>query len=401
MIAMTIPIAVDWATKGLWLPGGNMPDKEFVAAGHDLFTGPFSWPVMVARRSAIEANVAQMARYCADHDVDFAPHGKTTMAPTLFAAQLAAGAWGITVATPNQALAAYRFGVPRVVIANEVLDPRPLGWLANQDWELLSYVDSLAGVSALAEGLRDGGRVRVLVEMGYAGGRTGCRTVDTAEEVALAAAAVPGVEVAGVAGFEGLLAGIDEVTTFLDAIARAADRIAPVCPRPVILSAGGSAFFDLVVKVLGPAAAAHGGRVLLRSGAVVTHDDGTYATTTPFTRIPDEGSLTAALEVWAQVLSTPEPGLAIIGAGKRDVPYDVGLPIPLSARGADGAVRPLDGSTVDKVNDQHGYLRGADVSPGELVRLGISHPCTAFDKWRVIPVVDDTYRVVDLLHTYF
>jgi D-serine deaminase-like pyridoxal phosphate-dependent protein len=401
MIAMTIPTTVDWATKGLWLPDRDVSDDEFAAAGHDLFAGPFSGPVMVARQSAIDANVAQMARYCADHDVDFAPHGKTTMAPTLFAAQLAAGAWGITVATPNQALAAHRFGVPRIVLANEVLDPRPLRWLANQDWDILSYVDSVAGVSALTEALRDGGRVRVLVEMGYAGGRTGCRTVDSAEEVALAAAAVPGVEVAGVAGFEGLLAGVDEVTTFLDSIAQAADRIAPVCPRPVVLSAGGSAFFDLVVKVLGPAAAVHGGRVLLRSGAVVTHDDGTYATTTPFTRVPDEGSLTAALEVWAQVLSTPEPGLAIIGAGKRDVPYDVGLPIPLSVRGVDGALRPLIGSTVDRVNDQHGYLLGADVAPGELVRLGISHPCTAFDKWRVIPVVDDDDRVTDLRHTYF
>src|SRR6185436_18243181 len=117
--------------------------------------------------------------------------------------------------------------------------------------------------------------------------------------------------VAGVAGFEGMLADVSEVATFMESMAQAAARIAPLCPYPVILSAGGSAYFDVVVDVLGPAARAHGGRALLRSGAVVTHDDGTYAVTTPYTRIPDEGSLTAALEVWAQVLSTPEPGLAI------------------------------------------------------------------------------------------
>ncbi len=404
MIAMTttvLPTTVDWATKGLWLTDDAVPGADFVAAGHDLFSGPFSWPVMVARRRAIEANIAQMARYCATHDVDFAPHGKTSMAPTLFAAQLAAGAWGITVATPNQALAAFRFGVPRVVLANEVLDPRPLRWLAAREWDLVSYVDSLAGVDVLAEANRGGGRLRVLVEMGFAGGRTGCRTVDAAVEVARAAAAVPGVELAGVAGFEGLLPDVPAVEAFLATIAQAAARIAPLCPYPVILSAGGSAYFDVVVDVLGPAARAHGGRVLLRSGAVVTHDDGTYALTTPYTRIPAEGSLTAALEVWAQVLSTPEPGLAIVGAGKRDVPYDIGLPVPLSVRGADGVARVLTGSTVERVNDQHAYLRGADVAPGELVRLGVSHPCTAFDKWRVIPIVDDSYRVVDLLHTYF
>jgi D-serine deaminase-like pyridoxal phosphate-dependent protein len=393
------PLTVGWASKGLWLPDTTMTAAQLGAATYDLFDGPFTWPVMVARLSAIEANVAQMARYCATHEVDFAPHGKTTMSPALFAAQLAAGAWGITVATPNQALAAYRFGVPRVLIANEVLDPRPLAWLARQGRDLLCFVDSLAGVDALATGVTDGGKLRVLVEIGYAGGRTGCRTVAAAEEVARAAAAVPGVEVAGVAGFEGLLPGPAEVEAFLATMAQAAARIAPLCPYPVILSAGGSAWFDVVVELLGPVARTHGGRLVLRSGAVVTHDDGTYAATTPFARVP--GSLTAALEVWAQVLSAPEPGLAILGAGKRDVPYDYGPPVPLTVRGIDGILRAATDSTVDLLNDQHAYLRGGSLVPGELVRLGISHPCTAFDKWRVVPIVDDAYRVVDLIDTYF
>jgi D-serine deaminase-like pyridoxal phosphate-dependent protein len=395
------PVTVGWASKGLWLPDTTMSAAQVAHERYDLFDGPFTWPVMVARLSAIEANVAQMARYCATHDVDFAPHGKTTMSPALFAAQLAAGAWAITVATPNQALAAYRFGVPRVVIANEVLDPKPLSWLSRQGRDLLCYVDSLEGVRVLSDAIRDAGKVRVLVELGYEGGRTGCRSVAQAHEVARAAAAVPGVEVAGVAGFEGMLPGVFEVEAFLTTLVQAAARIAPLCPYPVILSAGGSFYFDVVVEVLGPAARAHGGRLVLRSGSVVTHDDGTYATTGAFTRVPGEGTLTAALEVWAQVLSTPEPDLAILGAGKRDLPYDWGLPVPLTARGADGVLRPLTGATVDLLNDQHAYLRGAAVRPGELVRLGISHPCTAFDKWRTVPIVDDAYRVVDVIDTYF
>jgi D-serine deaminase-like pyridoxal phosphate-dependent protein len=395
------PVTVGWASKGLWLPDVTMTAAQVGEAGWDLFDGPFTWPVMVARLSAIETNVSQMAHYCATHDVDFAPHGKTTMSPALFAAQLAAGAWAITVATPNQALAAFRFGVPRVLIANEVLDPRPLRWLARQGRDLLCYVDSPDGVRVLSDALIDGGKVRVLVEMGYAGGRTGCRSVAQAHEVARAAAAVPGVEVAGVAGFEGMLPGVFEVEGFLTTLVQAAARIAPLCPYPVLISAGGSAYFDVVVEVLAPAARAHGGRLVLRSGAVVTHDDGTYASNGGFTRVPREGTLTAALEVWAQVLATPEPDLAILGAGKRDLPYDWGLPVPLTARGIDGVLRPLPGSTVDLLNDQHAYLRGAAVQPGELVRLGISHPCTAFDKWRTIPIVDDSYRVVDVIDTYF
>lgn len=395
------PVPLDWTSKGLWLPETTTTGTALGATGPDLFDGPFTWPVMVARLRAIEANIAQMARYCATHDIDFAPHGKTTMSPRLFAAQLAAGAWAITVATPNQALAAYRFGVPRVLIANELLDPRPLRWLARQGRDLLCYVDSLAGVGVLAEAVADGGKVRVLVELGYQGGRTGCRTVDQAEQVARAAAAIPGVEVAGVAGFEGMLPDAAEVEAFLTTLAQAAARIAPVCPYPVLLSAGGSTWFDVVVEVLAPVARAHGGRLVLRSGAVVTHDDGTYLQSGPFTRRPDEGSLAAALEVWAQVLSTPEPGLAILGAGKRDLPYDLGLPVPLSVRGREGGLRALPESTVEQLNDQHAFLRGAAVEPGELVRLGISHPCAAFDRWRAIPVVDDAYRVIDVIDTYF
>jgi len=401
---------VDWSVKGLWLPeagsgnGDPAVDTDRAVVGHHLFDGPFTWPVMVARRSAIEANVATMAEYCSRHGVEFAPHGKTTMAPTLFAAQLGAGAWGITVATANQALAARRFGVPRVLLANEVFDEKVLRWAAAESaagWEFLCYVDSVAGVAAAEKALEAGGRLTVLVELGFPGGRTGCRSVGDATAVAKAAAAVDGLEVAGVAGFEGMLPDAPAVDAFLASIVRAADAVAPLCPYPLIISAGGSAFFDAVVDAFVPPAVERGWRVMLRSGAVVTHDDGFYAQRTPFARRPDEGTLTAALEVWAQVLSVPEPGLAILGAGRRDVPFDEGLPVPLGARGRDGSVRTLGGATVARLNDQHAYLLDASVEPGELVRLGISHPCTAFDKWRVIPVVDDDYRVVDLLHTYF
>jgi D-serine deaminase-like pyridoxal phosphate-dependent protein len=127
----------------------------------------------------------------------------------------------------------------------------------------------------------------------------------------------------------------------------------------------------------------------------VTHDDGYYREKTPFRRVPEEGSLHPAMEMWAQVISTPEPGLALAGMGKRDAPIDEGLPTVLA---------PADGLTVTKLNDHHTYLRvapGVRVTPGDLLRFGLSHPCTSFDKWRTIPVVDDDHRVVDVLHTYF
>ncbi len=396
---------VDSFTKGVWLPDGPVSDADFVARKPNLFGGAFTWPVMVARRGAIEANIATMAAYCARHGVEHAPHGKTSMAPSLFAAQLAAGAWGITVATGNQALAARRFGVPRVLLANEVLDATVLRWAAGEvaaGWEFLCYVDSLAGVEAAAGAARGRGRLRVLVELGYPGGRTGCRSVEQAAGVA-AAATAQGLEVVGVAGFEGVLPDQASVRAFLTRLVEAAVAVAPHCRDRTIVSAGGSARFDDVIDILVEPARRHGWRVILRSGCYLTHDDGLYATSSPFVRRPGEGTLSAALQVWAQVLSVPEPGLALLGAGKRDLPMDAGLPVPRAVRDRGGRVRQLSGTgaSIERLYDQHGYLRGVEVEVGDLVRLGISHPCTAFDRWRVIPVVDDDDHVVDLLHTYF
>jgi D-serine deaminase-like pyridoxal phosphate-dependent protein len=387
---------VDWRAKGFWLPTGT-----FDAGGRPgLFDGGFTWPVLVLRQAAAEANIATMAAYCARHGLDFAPHAKTTMAPGLIAAQLAAGAWGLTVATPNQALVLRRLGVPRIFIANEVLDQTALQWIAAEP-EIYFQVDSLAGVAAAAEVMESGGgRLRMFVELGHPGGRTGCRTVADLEIVARAAAAVDRLELVGVTAYEGTLSDEASVDAFLDRVAEAATAVSGLLPTPALVSAGGSAWFDRVVAKLRPDELR---RVILRSGASVTHDDGYYRAKTPFHRIPGEGPLAAALEVWAQVTSMPEPGLAVVGMGKRDAPFDEGLPVVLDIR-RDGVIEPITGLTVTKLMDQHAYLSvetDVDLRVGDLLRFGISHPCTAFDKWRHIPVVDEDHRVVDVLHTYF
>ena len=398
---------IDWRTKGIRQPGPGVPDEQFAAARHSLFGGTFSWPVMVASGPALDHNIAALAAFCAERGVELAPHGKTTMAPALFEKQLNAGAWGITAATAGQLLAYRAFGVPRVMLANELLDPAALGWLAGEvelGWDVLCFVDSEAGVQAMAKAARSR-PLRVLAELGYPGGRTGCRDAAGLTRVARAAVAAPGVELAGVAAYEGGLKTTAQVTEFLAAVRHAAKALAAerLLPEEVVVTAGGSAFFDTVADELaGEWLPGHRVRVILRSGAYVSHDDGIYRTRTPFTRVP--GTLEAALEVWAQVLSVPEPGLALAGMGKREAPYDAGLPVPLRIRRTDGQVAGAEGLSVTQFNDHHAFLSvPADVrlAPGDLICCGISHPCTAFDKWAVIPVVDDEYRVTDLIRTYF
>jgi D-serine deaminase-like pyridoxal phosphate-dependent protein len=385
---------VDWRAKGFWLPAGEMTASDYARQRPGLFDGGFTWPVLVLRRSAAEANIATMAAYCRRHGFDFAPHAKTTMAPGLLAAQFAAGAWGMTVATPSQALVLRRLGVPRVLIANQVLDPVALRWLAAETragWEVDLQADSVAGARLAA-----GSGLRVLVELGYPGGRTGVRDVDGL----MAVAAELGPVLAGVTGYEGQLTERAAVDDFLDRLVAGVTRLrgAGLLRPGALVSAGGSTWFDRVAARL--AALPRDLRLVLRSGASVTHDDGYYRSRTPFRRVPGEGPLTAALEIWAQVLSTPEPGLAVAGMGKRDAPFDEGLPVPLQVRRGDG-LRPVTAS-VTRLNDHHTMLAVPDgeLAVGDLLRFGISHPCTAFDKWRYIPVVDEERRVVDVLQTY-
>jgi D-serine deaminase-like pyridoxal phosphate-dependent protein len=384
--------------KGFW--GAGEP------VGRSLFGGTFGWPLLVARASTIDRNIATMAAYAERHGLLLAPHGKTTMSPTLFAAQLAAGAWGITVATAHQARVCREHGVPRVLVANQLLDPAALAWAAAETdagFALYFQVDSLEGVAAAAATTGDR-PLPVLIEIGYAGGRTGCRSASSALAVARAVAASPRLALAGVTGYEGGLPDPAAVAAFLDLLRTAAVELSGLLPPSVIVSAGGSAWFDVVAARLpGDWLPGHQVVPVLRSGAYITHDDGYYREHTPFNRVGGEGVLDAALELWAQVISTPEPGLAIAGMGKRDAPFDEGLPVPLAVRRPPGPAVPAGGLRVTRLMDQHAFLSvsGLDVAPGDLVRFGISHPCTAFDKWRAIPLVDDADLVVDVLRTYF
>jgi D-serine deaminase-like pyridoxal phosphate-dependent protein len=413
-VNLAVPLErIDWRTKGLFWPGPAVTFEEFTAARHSLFGGAFTWPVLVADGAAVARNIETLARFCARHGMEFAPHGKTTMAPSLFAAQMRAGATAITVATANQLLACRALGVPRVLLANELLDPAALRWLAGEverGFDALCYVDSTAGVRVMADAVASvpGDRpLRVLAELGYPGGRTGCRNVEELADVARAVAREPRLALAGVAAYEGGLPDVTAAGRYLDDVRAAAVRLAELdlLPDEVVVTAGGSKYFDLVAdRLAGSWLPGRRLRTILRSGAYVVHDDGIYREGTPFRRIPADGALDAALEVWAQVTSAPEEGLAIIGMGKREAPYDEGMPIPRQVRGRDGTLRPATGLQVTAVNDHHAYVAvdgTARLVPGELISFGISHPCTAFDKWQVIPVVADDYTVTDLIRTYF
>ena len=411
---------------GLLASGTEGPSPADLAGTRPaVYAAGFSFPVLTLRESALAGNLEAMAAYCARAGVELAPHGKTAMSPELAARQLASGAWGITVATIGQ-LRAYRaFGFPRLLLANELVDEAGIAWLADElaadpGLAVYCYVDSADGVAILDRVLTArpaGRRLPVLVEIGL--GRTGCRTDDQALAVAKAAAATGTLTVAGVAGYEGSLGGDPReqasgpVTSFCRRLANLASTVlgqhAVAGPdgAEFIVTAGGSVYFDVVARELtaGGSGFPAGMTVVLRSGGYLFHDHGLYQAATPAARgVTGAPVLRPALELWAQVLSRPEPGLALLSAGRRDAGFDSGLPVPLRVRRRDSEAACLVGAEVTGLNDQHAYLRldpDTALAPGDLVCLGISHPCTTLDKWRVIPVLDEQDRIIDVVHTFF
>ncbi|MFJ2898248.1 amino acid deaminase [Streptomyces sp. NPDC087218] len=407
------------------------PDAEGLTVGalaaerRDLFTGGFTTPVLALSAESVEHNLALLETYAERHGLAFAPHGKTSMSPQLFARQLERGAWGITAAVPHQARVYRAYGIGRIFLANELVDAAALRWLAGEldadpEFRFVCYVDSVRGVELMDEALRAAGASRpvdVVVELGAGeGARTGARTEAECAAVADAVAGTGTLRLVGVAGYEGevpaasgervrqwlhrlvaLAVDLDRAGRFADVTAAGGD---------IVISAGGSAWFDAVADVFAqiPKLSAPVLK-LLRSGAYVSHDDGHYRHLTPFNRVPEEGALRPAFRLWAQVVSRPSPEQAFLNAGKRDAAYDLDLPEAQVVRsGRDGTVRPATGITVSGLSDQHTWVRtepGAELEVGDWVGMGLSHPCTSFDKWQLIPLVAKDGTVVDFIRTFF
>ena len=422
----TRPSTLDARLKGYPAAAPAMSPAQVGAQGWRVLAGDLPLPLAVLKQAPLRHNLGWMQQHVARAGIALAPHGKTTMSPELFAAQLAAGAWGISFATVHQLALGVASRVPRALIANQVVQAADLHALAalvqaHPGLQAPFLIDSPAQLAPI-EAARLPVALSVLVELGLAGGRTGCRSQDEALALARAAKASPAVRLVGLSTYEGLWGQGDDAADRslaeglmggLQALASACDAEGLFEGEQILLTSGGSALFDLVSPGLAMTGLSRPVQGLLRSGCYLSHDDGHYRRLVSLANrrlgCADGQGLQAALQVWTLVQSCPEPGLALLNAGKRDVSFDMGLPVPVAWAPA-GALRaqpaPAEWS-VTGLNDQHAYLRWpagqASDAPqvGDRVALGISHPCTTFDKWRWMAVVDDELRVVDAITTCF
>jgi D-serine deaminase-like pyridoxal phosphate-dependent protein len=393
--------------KGFPISSNGKSFKSFLKSKPNIFNSEFQFPIMVIKESALLSNIQTMAEFCREIGAEIAPHVKTTMSPQIAEMQLKAGAWGVTVADFVQAEVFRNRGFKKIIIANEIVSETVISEIskinATNKYEIIFYVDSLIGLELIQKATPQKGKINLLIEIGVDSGRGGIRDLSLVREIAIKIKNDHRLKLRGVTGFEGAvpeatrtIEGENSVASFCQRIVAAAEIAFEFKSDEIfIVSAGGSAYFEIVGKELGKFTKPK--LLLLRSGGYVTHDHIYYENLYPWRG--SHNPLKPAIEIWSQVISKPENNLGILNLGKRDVGTDLDNPIPILK--FEDEILGFSGK-IEKLNDQHAFLKSSDkFEIGTLIGLGISHPCTTFDKWRVIPLVNDNYDVVDLIETYF
>ena len=430
--AISENLVLDDRIRGVPPGTANLPIAEVAEQNWRPTGGVMSLPVLTLDEAAFANNRELMLRYVSEQGVDIAPHAKTPMSPDLTASLIEAGAWGATVADIRQAAVLLRAGVNRLILANEVGGRGGAARLAAllkawPDAEFYAFVDSPAAATAYADAWRAEAHLaplRVLIELGA--GRAGARDMAEAQAIIEAVAqADRRLSLAGAAAYEGSAAPARDgvLPVIADLLSLTADlfrlmrkRVGP--DQPLLVTAGGSVFFDKVVAALKPVVSADPrARLVLRSGAIFFHDHGVYER--HLTALDERagfrlgGEIIAAakafkpaLRLWAEVLSRPESQLAVVGMGMRDVSFDQGFPLPLRLYRDGALLREIASGAlaIDKLNDQHGFLTCRaedDIRVGDVVEFGVSHPCTCLDRYRFIFGLDTDGRVRHAFPTFF
>ncbi len=413
--------SIDSLSKGLGSFHHSLEPGEVVPLGWNLLQEDLSLPTAVLYQDKLLHNLNWMREFISAYGLRLAPHGKTTMAPRLFAMQLQAGAWGITLATAHQTLVAYAHGVRRILMANQLVGKTNMeivaGLLEDPKFDFYCLVDSAAQVEQLGTYFSQSRqRLGVLIELGVMGGRAGVRN-DNQLQTLLASLSrwSETIILCGIELYEGVLDDENAIRAFLKHAVATTRRLSTegrFQRAPILLSGAGSAWYDVVAEEFSAAGFGDAVEIVLRPGCYLTHDVGAYrdAQSAILQRNPTarkmKSGLLPALHIWAYVQSIPEPGKAIIGMGKRDAAFDSGFPVPALHFRPGNTVPNAAAShwLVTKMMDQHAYMQiadGDDLRVGDMIGFDICHPCLTFDKWRTLPILNAQYQVIDIVPTFF
>lgn len=388
-----------------------------------LLSEDLSLPVAVISEQALNNNIRWMQSFADKSKVLLAPHGKTTMIPAIFSRQVAAGAWGISLATVAQVQAAAEKGIKRILMANQLVGKHNMAVIAAliKQYDLTFYclVDNIDNVQTLAhEFERHQCDLNVLIEIGVEGGRCGCRNLQQVLALAHQLARYKNLILSGVEVYEGVISGTDaenKIRKFLQFVGQTVQSLFELrlfdADLPIVTGAG-SAWYDVVAEELTIISNLLPITPIIRPGCYVAFDTGIYqhaqqkVIERSHVAASIEGSLQSALSVWGYVQSVPEPGKVIVGIGKRDIAFDAGMPKPENfyrINSASPKIASIEWQVVN-VMDQHLFLQvptEADIQVGDMLSFSCSHPCLTFDKWRYVGLINQDYHVTELFDCYF
>lgn len=346
----------------------------------DLFT-----PSILVFEDRLATNLQRMQSNCDDVGIELRPHIKTHKLVPVARRQIELGAKGLTCAKLGEAEAMLPSGVRQIFLAHSLVDHRQaprIDALAEQLDELRLAVTSEAHLEALISLIHKVGRklpVMLAVDTGL--NREGVRALESAQRMASKIDAEPLLELAGFYTHEGQFYGKDhanrtsDVETLLTHICGVRDTIDPALPVWPGCSVSATAITQQAngrVQAVRPGAYVFGDLSLTQNADVMPWDD-------------------VALQVLATVVDKPTSDLALIDAGSKTFSSDRTRE-GISALAADG--RDI---AVVAVNEEHGYVRGKDVTQlevGERIAFVPAHVCTVVNLADEVQVIteDQTIR---------
>lgn len=360
-----MPISIHPSEDPLYSPASGTPKAQLPT------------PALLIDLPAMQANLGHMAAFFSNKPARLRPHFKTHKCPVIAQMQMQAGAIGLTCAKLGEAEVLVEAGIPSILIANQVVDPRKIERLAQiaHSSQIIVAVDHEENLRQLSQAaISAGSTIHVVIEVDVGMGRCGVLPGDAAVTLARLASYLPGLHFAGVMGYEGHTVFEPDpqrrsvyVQSAMHVLVSTAERIRAAGLSVEIVSAGGTGTYNLT--------GAFPGVTEIEAGSYPFMDAKYARMNLPFQ---------PAISLLATVISVPAPGRAIIDTGLKSLTTENGLPQVLYSQG----IKLL------RLNEEHGILEtlaGVELQVGDRVELLPSHVCTTVN-------LHDRYYVVDSGH---
>ena len=427
---------IDSKTKGI-LNLNKIKIKNITKQKWNILNEDIQFPILTINESKFNKNIFSMKKYTDSNKVLLAPHSKTSMSPQLLSRIDKLGCWGFTVANNQQLSVLLQMGIKKIILANLITNDSnmynffELVKKYNKTSDVYICVDSKFGVNLLNKisfKYKFNINIKILIEVGLKNSRSGIRNIKSLKSLVNSINKLPmNFALSGVLFYEGAsktnnyFSSINNVKKSIAFAISSFDFLIQnnfIKDNEYILSGGGSEFFDLVVDAFNNYKSTKKVKFVIRPGSYIAYGDGYY--TSALNKIDNRKKIIIknktvkasslfkpALELWSFVISQQDKGKAVLNFGKRDVSFDLGLPIPLAIYRNRKLFKKIDNTKnikIYKLNDQHAFIKfnsKFNLKVGDLLKFGVSHPCITIDNWNTLYMIDNRNIITEAVKTIF